>query len=184
MTRSWSAQALWALAQSNVPLVLLAQADFSGGTIRLCSLPYDIVVGGYVYTGLGSLLEIGELAEETSVLATGMVVRLSAISDSLLAIAYNQQYQGRAFRMWACPLDQSGAYTDVRLVYQGYMDTMAVDDGAGTITLTVEHALARLNRPPAGYYNDSDLQTRFAGDRGLEFVASLEKDTEIVWGNA
>lgn len=184
MTRSWSAGARSALDASNVALLFFVQADFASGSVRLCTAPYDVQWDGQTWTGLGSILSIGTVGETTDIEAQGLALQLSGVNDALLALAYNSDYQGRLLQLWAAPLADPLALTDVRRIWVGYLDTMSVDDGEMSITLEAEHALARLQRPPGGTYNDADQQSRFAGDRGLEFVAALEKDTEIRWGQA
>ncbi len=184
MTRSFSAGAQSALNLSNVSLIVFVQVDFVAGSTRVCSAPFDVTWNSQTWTGLGSLLSIGALEETTEIAAVGLSIKLSGVNDALLAAAYNAQYQGRLVQVWVAPLTDALAFTDVRLIWVGYADTMRIDDSEVSITLDAEHALARLARAPGGTYNDADQQSRYAADKGLEYVAALEKDTQIKWGQA
>jgi hypothetical protein len=68
-------------------------------------------------------------------------------------------------------------------VFTARMDQMTLDEGPETCTiqLTVENILVDLERPRVARYTNNDQQSRFPGDRGFEFVESLQTK-EIFWG--
>lgn len=74
---------------------------------------------------------------------------------------------------------------DPFLIFDGRMDTAEIADGGdtATITLTAESRLRDLERVRTRRYTDADQQSRFPGDKGLEYVPSLQ-DKQIVWGRA
>lgn len=190
MPKLWSAAAAAAMGDSGLPTLAFLEMDFlyenAQTFLRVCTAAHNVAWNGLTWQGAGTVLEIDALEESTRVEATGLGVRLSAVTPQLLAIAYNAAYQRRPFKMWAAPLDANYQVIAARLIYTGYMDTMSIDDSANAVTLTVEHALSRFNTPPMGHYNHEDQQARYPGmnDKGFEYVSSLDKDTELKWGKA
>ena len=67
--------------------------------------------------------------------------------------------------------------------FEGFIDTMSILENGNTaqISVNVENKLIILERPLNRRYTDQDQKNLFAGDRGLEFVESLQ-DKSIVWG--
>ena len=60
---------------------------------------------------------------------------------------------------------------------------MIISDEGDTskISITVENKLITLEKPVDRRYTDQDQKNLFTGDRGLEYVDSLQ-DKEIMWG--
>ena len=66
------------------------------------------------------------------------------------------------------------------------VEAVAVDlvsGGISTVTLTAESRLRDLERVRTRRYTDADQQSRFPGDKGLEYVPSLQ-DKQLIWGRA
>lgn len=86
--------------------------------------------------------------------------------------------------------DETVSVTSVNIIemseiFTGYMDTMDIDEGAdtSTVTLSIENKLIDLERPRTARYTSSFQKSRFAGDKGLEFVEDLQ-DKEVYWGRS
>jgi len=58
------------------------------------------------------------------------------------------------------------------------------DDGQdATIGMTAENKLVDFRRPREVRYTDEEQKNLYSGDKGLEFVNSIQ-EKEIYWGNA
>ncbi len=86
--------------------------------------------------------------------------------------------------------DETVSITGVNIIemseiFTGYMDTMDINEGAdsSTVSLSIENKLIDLERPRTARYTSSFQKSRFAGDKGLEFVEDLQ-DKEVYWGKS
>ncbi|MCK5385084.1 MAG: hypothetical protein KAJ29_05855 [Alphaproteobacteria bacterium] len=52
-----------------------------------------------------------------------------------------------------------------------------------TVTLTAESRLRDLERPRTKRYTDADQQSRYHGDKGLEYIPSMQ-DKQIILSRA
>jgi hypothetical protein len=98
----------------------------------------------------------------------------------LLSLALTEPYQQRPARIYFGLIADAD---DMVEVFTARMDQMTIEEGpeTSTIQLTVENVLVDLERPRVARYTNADQQSRFPGDRGLEFVESVQ-GREIFWG--
>lgn len=185
MSRTLTAAADAAFAADNVPLLLLAALEFDSGTTRVTNNAYDVQWDGYTWTGLGTLGAVEAVKEGAGLEANGLALRLSGIPTAMLAIALDEQYQGRSATIWAAPLDsEHRIIADPVVVFKGRMDTMPIGMGkTGEITLNLESRLADWERPRVRRYNDADQQAEYPGDLGLQFVEQMV-EKQLIWGRA
>jgi len=163
--------------------VLLCEFAFDSGTVRLWNGIGDIVWGGNTYTGAGTLLGVSDY-EETSLLeAKNFTFTLSGISSSILSLAFNENYQGRLVNLYLGALTTAGALiSDPYRLFSGKMDTMTISESGETcsISLSCENNMVILTRAKERRYTSEDQKAAFSGDKGLDFVVSLQ-DKEIIW---
>lgn len=185
MSRDITAAADAAFAAENVPLLVLAQLDFDSGTTRVTNNAFDVQWNGYTWLGAGNLGSAEAVQEGADLQAYGLVLRLSGIPEGQLAIALDEQYQGRGATIWAAPLDANHRIIDEPvIVFKGRMDTMPISMGAtGSIELNLESRLVDWERPRVRRYNDADQQQEYPGDFGLQFVEQMV-EKELVWGRS
>jgi hypothetical protein len=159
--------------------------NFDSGALRLWSGTGDLIWNGNTYTGTGTLGRISPIEETSDVRSNGIQLTLSGISSSLISIALGTQYQGRTCTVWLGFFNSSDVLIDDPVqVFSGKMDVMSIQDTGGTceITVTAENRLVDLERPKeVRYYTDADQQRLSAGDKGCQFVETLQTK-EIVWG--
>lgn len=163
--------------------VLLVEAVFDAGALRLWTGLGELLYDAKTWTGSGDLLRVEPAAEVQAVVSAGASFTLSGVPSDLVALALAEDYQGRPVSMWLAMLDAAGAVTaDPVLVFAGRLDVMEIDEAAETaiIQVSAESRLADLERPPGGVYTDEDQKARFPTDRGFEFVATLQ-DREVIW---
>lgn len=137
-------------------------------------------IAGKSYLGAGELLAISSVTETNDISAQGATITISGVPSELLAKAFNEPYQNRGCNIYFGVI---GSEDDYASVFAGYLDTMNITEGpdTGTIELSVENKLIDLERARVFRYTDSFQKSQFAGDKGLEFVASLQ-DQRLPWG--
>lgn len=183
MSRTTTSAVDTAFAGENVPLVLFLQMEFDSGTSRVTNNAFDIDWNGYTWTGVGVLGSIEPVQEGADLQAFGLALKLSGIPTAQLAIALDEDYQGRAATIWAAPLDsEHRIIVDPVIVFKGRMDTMPIAMGkTGEITLNLESRLVDWERARVRRYNDADQQAEYPGDLGLQFVEQMV-EKQLIWG--
>ena len=170
-----------------------------------------LVFDGITYTGAGNLMQISEVQESTDIAAKGATLTLSGIPSDLLALAYDEPYQGRVCKIkfgmigegvesgsfllhdddFYLLLNDAGDKLDISSdgpasmfeLFVGTMDQMNISEGpdTSTISLAVESKMIDLERPRIRRYTDPNQQSRFSGDLAFEFVTRLQ-DEKLDWG--
>lgn len=183
MGRELSAGMEAEVVKPSVSPIFLVEMDFASGFVRAWSGYGDLSWNSYTWLGAGDLMEVDPVEETTSFVANGASFKLNGIPSALIAIALDQQYQGRPATLYLGMLDSTGAViVDPVEVFGGLMDTMEVDDSGETasIVVRVESQAVALKRPKESRYTHEDQQIDYPGDLGFEYVAALQ-DKEIVW---
>jgi len=79
---------------------------------------------------------------------------------------------------------EGGLIVDPKIIFKGRFDAAVHDDGdpsAPVLQVNFESDLIDLERPHERRLTDEAQKARYAGDRSLEFIATLQ-DREIIWG--
>ena len=185
MVRSLTAAVDTEVQQPDIRVALLAFFDFSSGAVRFWSGVGSLVWNGDTYTGAGNLGSVSLVEETTELRATGLTFALAGIPSALLATALGEHYQGRACTMWLALFDDNWTViADPAQVFSGRMDQMEITETGETavIRLSAENRLIDLERPnEVRYYTPEDQKRSFPGDKGLDYVPSLQEKV-IVWG--
>lgn len=166
--------------------ILFLEFETAGGTSRAWTGYGTISWNGQSWTGLGHLLGVSAIEESGDVQANGVSISLSGVPAELVSIALAQVRQNKPVRIWLGALNASGGViADPYLMFQGRFDTAAIEEGAETATITVqaENRLIDLERPRARRYTPDDQAIDYPGDKGLEYVASIQ-DLTLKWGSA
>ncbi len=173
-----------AAAADNVVLVLLVEADFDSGILRLNNSNQHLVWNGYTWYGMGELGKISSVEENSTLNAAGISLDISGIDPANIATALGANYQGRKLTLYAALLDH--AYTIIPspiIVFLGRIDTMQLllDSKTASVTLNAESRLADWNRPRIRRFNSEDQSAQFPDDLGLQFVPQMVQK-QLVWG--
>ena len=167
--------------------ILLAEFDFDETVDRAWSGIGQLDWNGEVWYGAGNLGKVSTVEETTELKATGASFQLSGVPADLITKVSTAKIQGHKARMYLGFIDEdfTSLIADPFLVFDGLMDTIEISDGGdtATITLTAESRLRDLERVRTRRYTDADQQSRYPGDKGLEYVPSMQ-DKKIVWGRA
>jgi len=185
MTRGLTAAMDEAAKSQTVHPLLMMTGYFDSGTTRVWTGVGEIVHDGDVYLGVGNLLGVSEIEETAEVKTTGIEVSLEGVSEENVAIALTEDYQGRILEIVFALMTEEGAIIpQPTTLFRGRMDTMPLeDDNAGktTVKLTVTSRLDDLDLVVAPRYTDAAQQELYPGDKGLEFVNSIQ-ELDIEWG--
>lgn len=177
--------AMQAVATAEVvrPIVLV-QCDFDSGALNLWNGIGNLTVSSVDYVGAGTLLQISSMKESADLAANGMNVTLSGITEPLISKARDEDYQGRELKILLGAMDSTNSViSSPVIIFNGFMDTMSIQDGAetATITVAVENRLIEFQRSRIRRYTAEDQKIDYPTDKGLEFVAEIA-EKEIVWG--
>lgn len=162
---------------------LLFAAYFDSGTFRAWNGIGDLSWNGETWNGTGNLLSISPVSESEEVRALGAQFNLSGIPSELISVALSEPYQGRVVEIYLGAFDASGVIvTDPCKLFSGRLDVMEVSPGVPTATILVsaENRLIDLERPRVRRYTNEDQQNDYPGDKGMEYVASLQ-EKQVIW---
>ena len=163
---------------------LFVEAHFTSGPIYVWSGIGPIAWNGQTWTGVGSLGSVSTIEEGTTVAAKGITLRLSGIDASLLTGILLEFQVGLPVIVSFGLFDDSGALIpDPVCCFAGQMDqpTLDVDGTTATIAINCENRLVEMNVAVDRRYTNEDQQLDHPGDRGLEFVNSIQ-EAQIYWG--
>ena len=164
--------------------IFLVRMVFDSSQLNIWSGVGDISFDSVTYTGLGDLLSISDIQETSDISATGINVSLSGVKSSLIAIAKDQDYQGRELTVRLGAFNESGSLiADPVIIFSGFMDTMTIAEAGNysTISIAVENKLVAFERSKIRRYTAEDQKIDHPTDKGFEFVTSIVQK-EIIWG--
>lgn len=183
MSRNISTALGAAVSASEVSPILLVYLDFAAGPVRVWSGLGDLSWGGFTWQGVGSLGQIEPLSESQNFVANGATLKLSGIPSDLIALALGQHYQGRKAVIYFGALNAAGAViVDPVAMFGGSMDTMEIDEGGetSTISVRVESEAVSLKIAREWRYTHEDQRIDYPADTFFRYVAGLQ-DKQIVW---
>lgn len=185
MSRNLPAVVEAAARASVVRVVWMVRLDYPGGVVAACSAPFPIVYGADTYHGVGNLGTIAPAEEGAELQAYSLTVTLSGVKPESIAAALGQAYQGRDARIYAAFLDAEHAIVEAPvLLFRGRMDVQDIELGSeATISVTIVSRLVDWDRARIRRYTHEDQQSAFPGDKGFEFVPTME-DLTIIWGRS
>ena len=184
MTRDIAAATLSASAAPVILPVFFVKLEFDTGDVCLHTTLGEISWGGDTYVGAGDIGGISPVDEDTELARSTLQLSLRGLPTDLISVVGNEHYQGRPATLYLGYLDQSTRQlvADPVIVYKGRMDTATTQVGQElTVSLTVESRFAAWDRPLIRRYNNADQQSRYPGDRGLEFVEQTT-EKQLYWG--
>ncbi len=154
--------------------------EFDSGTLRFWTGVGTKSINGEDYIGAGTFLNLSDIEETAEIAAAGVTISLSGIPAELLSLALSEPYQNRRCIVY---FGLAGSEADMAVIFIGTMDRMDIEEGAETsvIQLSVENRLLDLERARVRRYTSNDQQSRFPGDRGFDFVETIQ-DRDLFWG--
>lgn len=183
MSRNMHAANAAAVEADEVRLIGFFEGEFATGPVRLWTGYGDRVWDDKTWLGGGALLSVSAIEETNGITASGVSVSLSGIPLDMVALAINEARQGAAGRIWFgfCN-EQWDLVAPPELLFAGLLDVPQIsDDGdSATISISYESQLIDLQRPREWRYTHESQQILVPGDRGFEFVTSIQ-DINLKW---
>jgi hypothetical protein len=173
------------ISAKEVQPFLLFRGDFVDGVVRTWSGLGDLIWDGQTWLGTGNLLQISAIEENAETVAAGAVISLSGVPVELISLALNSIRQGANGKIYLGFLSNNAVVADPLLVFEGKLDVAYIEEDGETATVSIsyESRLIDLQKPRESRYTDKDQQQVYPGDRGFEFVPSLQEKT-LNWGRA
>lgn len=179
MPRGLSAPQLAAIQANRVGLAILAELQFVSYTVYVWSGLGPFFYNGNTYTGVGILGKISPIQETNDVVATGMSLTLSSISEADLELPDIQANMSlnNGVTVSLCLLDDSRNLIGGAPItsFQGVMGQCSISEDAkgSSVTIEVETKLAQLNRPKYWRYTLTDINFWNPGDQSFSWTVNL-----------
>mgnify|MGYP003672268218 FL=1 len=161
--------------------------NFTSGTLLLATTYANLVIGGNTYLGSGNILSVAPITETSDTRATGLEIVLNGLDTSILSAGLTEDTQGMVVEVYFGVLtttDNADAVVDTPYqIFSGFIDSMVLQENGETSNLKfmIENKLITLEIPTDRRYTDQDQQNLFPGDKGCNFVTSLQ-DKSVAWG--
>lgn len=174
-----------ALQATRILPIFLVELHWATGIVYVWSGCGDLSWDSKTWVGTGHLGSISEIRESTDGAANGVDVTLSGIPSTIIAQALDGDSQGRQAKIYFGVIGDDGTLTiDPYLVFDGLIDSSAIEDSGETSSITVSCEKELIdNRPKARRFTHEDQQIDFPGDMFFEYVAGMA-DKDILWGTA
>ena len=152
--------------------------------LRLWTGVGNIDWNGNTWTGAGTLMNISQLGEASTVGALSFTVSLTGMPSAIISLALQSIRQGRAGKLWLGAFDSAGALVaDPYLIQQGRLDLAFIDDEGTDCSVSVQYEsrLVDLLRPRNRRYTTEDQKLDHPSDQGFDFVPQLQ-EMNLIWG--
>jgi hypothetical protein len=153
---------------------------FTGGTLRLSTLPQNTTWNGFTWTGLGQLGSIDEVSVSSDAEVRPIALTLDITDPTLFALANGQvdTYRGKAVNIYYAVLDPSctTVLSSPKLVWFGVMDVVSVsvnEDGTGSVSLRCEPHSININRKNTNRVSNVQQQKEYPGDLGYQYLEDM-----------
>lgn len=164
---------------------LLAEVWDADGALRLWTGYGDLEWDDETWIGTGDLCSISAIQETADLYAGGATFELAGAPESLVSIALGTMRQGLPAKIFLGFFDTSTLeiVADPALLFSGLTDVPEIEDSGeeSRISISAENELIRLETPVYRRYTHEDQQIDYPGDKGFEYVPTLQ-DREINFG--
>lgn len=187
MARSIGSSFLSQLTGDKLRPFFAIKFNFTSGTLLLNTTYADLVIGGNTYLASAGILQISSIGETSEVQAVGVDIMLNGLDTSLLSAGLTEDTQGMVCEVYFGVLtttSNADAIVDTPYqIFSGFIDRMSIIENGETSSLqfSIENKMVTLEHPVDRRYTDQDQQNLFSGDKGCEFVTSLQ-DKSVAWG--
>lgn len=171
------------LSRDRVTAVIAAQVQFESGTAYVHSGTGTLVLGGYVYYGVGALGAVDDVQESGTTSPTQLKLTLSGLDLSLFAKTLNERCVGRQAEIYLVAMDDSGVARVADLIFKGKISSTGATAGeTNALQYTVSNVFEDWQRPFPDRYTDESHQAAQPGDRIFRYVAQMA-ERPIYWGS-
>lgn len=171
------------LSRDRVTAVLAANVQFESGTAYVHSGTGTLVLGGYVYYGMGTMGAIDDVNETNTTSPTQLRMTLSGLDMSLFAKTLNERCVGKPAELYLVAMDDNGVVQVSDLIFKGRVSgTGATSRETNALQYTVSNIFEDWQRPFPDRYTDESHQASQPGDRIFRYVAQMA-ERSIYWGS-
>ncbi|WP_409245886.1 hypothetical protein [Enterobacter cloacae] len=171
------------LSRDRVTAVLAANIQFESGTAYVHSGTGTLVLGGYVYYGMGTMGAIDDVNETNTTSPTQLRMTLSGLDMSLFAKTLNERCVGKPAELYLVAMDDNGVVQVADLIFKGRVSgTGATSGETNALQYTVSNIFEDWQRPFPDRYTDESHQAAQPGDRIFRYVAQMA-ERSIYWGS-
>lgn len=171
------------LMRDRVTAVLAAKIQFESGTVYVHSGTGPLVIGGYVYLGLGTMGSVDDVSESNTTSPTQLKMTLSGLDLSLFAKTLNERCVGKPAELYLVALDDSGVAQVADLMFKGKVSSTGATAGdTNALQYTVSNVFEDWQRPFPDRNTDESHQAAQPGDRIFRYVAQMA-ERSIFWGS-
>jgi hypothetical protein len=169
-----------------VRMGILVHFEFADQPVRAWIGFGTLTAGGHDWLGIGNFGSVSGLSAPIGTAARPVTFRLSGVDQDMVARcrASEALVTGRRVTVYGQFFGEAWATHDEPFaLWSGRMDAMTYDVaglGQCVVTLSAETLFADRSVALFAYLSNNDQQGRFAGDKGLEFQASLVNKT-LIW---
>lgn len=179
----FSGQMVDYLSRDRVTAVIAAQIQFESGTAYVHSGTGTLVLGGYVYHGVGTLGAVDDVQETGTTSPTQLKLTLSGLDMSLFAKTLNERCVGRPAELHLVALDDAGVARVADLIFKGKVSSTGATAGdTNALQYTVSNIFEDWQRPFPDRFTDESHQAAQPGDRIFRYVAQMS-ERPIYWGS-
>ena len=164
-------------------LVYLVEMLFDSGPLRLHTGIGNLTFQGETYRGTGQFGQISNLSEVGDLSAAGINFELTGCDPQIVALALDEQTQGRVMNVYVAYLGTDWQLLDTPAgPFKYYLDTMEIRtaEGESTVRGSAENANILWERPNPARYTLESHQLEYPGDLFHEFDGQAA-EKEIFW---
>jgi len=184
MSRNLTPAVIAQLAASSKKLAILMHGQFKSADAYFWTGIGTLDWNGHTWLGSGALIDISVVPETTEIMASQIMITLSGIDSSLLALMLQEGGHNFTGDLWLAFFDGNDQLIDDPIqIDRGLYDYSELVEKADGSVLQIfyQNQLADLERPRLLNYTDADQQRLSPGDRGFEFVPKVQ-DWSGRWG--
>lgn len=185
MSKTLPAEITAALSAAEMRPFFTVELALDSGRLSFWTGTRNITIGDTIYTGAGSLLEIGASRETADLSAVGLTLSLSGLDASVVSLSLTESWQGREVLIKFGVLDSDDQPSDLMTIWSGLTDQLDIEGNPdGTrVVLTAESKLIDLQRARIRRYTPESQKAYFPNDKAFDFVADLQ-DKKILFGQS
>lgn len=172
-----------AMSLPNVIVALAVEIAFDSGITRVHTGVGQIMIGGQVFDGVGSIGNVSSVTEENSTSPTSVQLTLTGLNNELLSITLNEKVVGKEVICYIAVFDTT--YTEIasNVIYRGKITQTAVVAGdEGALTYTVSNIFQEWSKGKPWRYTDESQKQLNRGDRIFRYVGQMS-ERSIYWGS-
>jgi len=169
--------------KDHVCLAYAVDLDFPSAHVRVGSWSGDLIIGGNVFTGVGTLGSVSNVPERAQLTTERWVYMLSGVDPAVVPESEIDNCFGRSvieYEVWINPATFAVIGTEINR--EGTMGRVRRRDGGEPcIEVSCETRLVILEQADGWRFTTEHQEKFFSGDLGLDFVRRMESIT-LNWG--